>query len=206
MASAPDLDVDALWEHARQLLFEWSDRATPALQAMRVAVPITLEDGTLIIGIDPRIHHLASHLQVPTQRNEIRRALKEVSGMDLDFRVIEGTELADWERLKTPPAPPDLPRLETERVAESAWEELSMRMHREYKDFKGKQQPLARVDFLFRMLEDIAQVADRAERQEPTAKGFQRHLTQALERLSGMTDLPPTAVALEYVRRFGELH
>jgi len=200
-----DLDLTAVWERARKLMFDWSDRVTPTLQAMNVAVAITIDDGTLILGMDPRIHHLSSHMQVPAHRADIQRALKVASGRDLEFRVIEGTALEDWERLKSGPgSTPVVPVMESVK-ATGAWEALSTKMHTAYKDLKHKQQPLVRVRFLDAMLEEIMGTADLAQPEEHTTEGFQRHLTQALERLGAMTDLPATLVALEYLRRRGDL-
>ena len=200
-----DLNLTAVWEYARKLMFDWSDRVTPTLQAMNVAVPITLDDSTLILGMDARIHNLSSHLQVPAQRADIKRALKVASGQDLDFRVIEGTSIEDWNRLKSGPgAVPAVTVAATDRTS-GVWEELSFKMHNAYKDLKQKQNPLVRVRFFDRMLDEVMTSADRAKSEEHTDEGFQRHLAQALERLAAMADLAPTVVALEYLRRRGDL-
>jgi curved DNA-binding protein CbpA len=93
---AQELDAEGLWREATDLLFERSDSFSSLLQTMRLAVPIALEGNMLIVGVAGKDQYLAGHLSIPGNRYRVIEALREVSGQDIDYRVIEGTTQQDW--------------------------------------------------------------------------------------------------------------
>jgi len=94
------LAPDALWRETTELVLQKSDRFGPMQQAMRAALGITREGNILVVGMAGQHGYLAGHLQTAGNRHFINDALQEVSGEPLEFRLIEGTTLEDWQVVK----------------------------------------------------------------------------------------------------------
>ena len=68
--------------------------------ALNCAVPITLEDDVLVLGLGPRDQGLSGHLHLPATKRLIENDLAKRLGRRVAVRVIDGVTPADWERAK----------------------------------------------------------------------------------------------------------
>jgi hypothetical protein len=151
-----------------------------------------------------------------------------VYGERLEFRLIDGATLEDWEALKaaearakaaaasrnpgrgqgTPEgrvaaAPPG-----AARAGEGQWDELIQRLHRGYQDLPKRQYPHIKARFVRDVLKWISQVEeDRKYAEDANEEANDRGLARVLERLGSVVDLPPVLVAIMYesLKRSGEL-
>jgi hypothetical protein len=90
-----------LWQVTQDLYVKRSPRYSKAMDAMRIAVPLVIEDGgLLVLGVDARDARLVGYLDTSDERNRVRAILSELQGTPLDFRIISGTTLAEWEAIK----------------------------------------------------------------------------------------------------------
>jgi len=99
-------DVAALWQLCIQEFYdECGRRFTPAVRAMRESTPITLDGTLLVVGVDPAKPQFIKDLSAVVVQDSIRDILCQLYGTVLDFRVIAGTTLTDWEvaQGQTPP-------------------------------------------------------------------------------------------------------
>jgi len=95
-----NLDAQQIVSKAAEIMFAQTDRYTPVLQAIQSAIGITVDGDLLVIGFEPKDNQLAGHLTASINRNLIAQAIQEAAGRQLNFRVIEGTTLDDWTRIK----------------------------------------------------------------------------------------------------------
>jgi len=224
---AQALDAEGLWREATELLFERSDSFSSLLQTMRVAVPIALEGNMLIVGVAGKDQYLSGHLSIPGNRYRIIEALREVSGQDIDYRVIEGTTQQDWEFVQRAegrrpgPAPeqPE-PAIPTARPAGvpsaapktkqatrgveapqvTAWDLLSRKITNGWGGTPNRQHPLTRAEFLQTAIRWISDTMKEATEEGMAADAVRREVGKAIERVAQFVDIPATVVAMELTR------
>ncbi len=208
-----------IWREATEVVLIRSDRFGPLNQAMQATVPITLDGSLLVVTMPGSERHLAGHMETASNRNAILNALEFVAGERLDFRIIDGSSVAEWEGLRDAeartrqtssrapeearaPAPP------SGRPGEGPWDELIQRIHRQYQQLAKRQYPQSKARFLREALGWIVR-ADEDLRYQAGAdeEGHERALARAIERVAAVLDLPPVLVAIQFdtLKRMGEL-
>jgi len=206
-----------LWQKCMDLLFERSDRWGPLNEAMRAAVVVAVEGQTLILGLAGEHQYLRGHLETATNRHQVLTSLKELTGRDLDYELIQGTTIEEWEAHKqardsrgqkpfrpeaAPPVQgaPKSVEAKQEAAAEGPWAPIMERLHYAYQEIRSRTEPAARAQFLLDILPALAEAESKAARQDEPEERIQRSLTKAVERIANLVDLPPTQVALELLR------
>lgn len=214
-----DLDITKLWHRVTDLVFERSDRFGPLIQCMRAAVPIALEGDTLIVGLSGAHQYLSGHLETPANRRKVLDALQQIAGKPLEFRLIEGTTQEDWNNVQEAER---IARAKAERAASGAaptpvaaptaqpaapapgergpWQELYQRVHFAWQATPLRGLPVPKAEFLQQVLPWLVEAEAQAAAQGESEDLIQRAVGRALERIGTMVDLPPTAVALEFLR------
>jgi len=208
-----------IWREATEVVLIRSDRFGPLNQAMQAAFPITLDGDLLVVTMPGSERHLAGHMETASNRNAILNALELVAGRRLDFRIIDGSTVADWEALRdaearTRPTAARAPQETraaappTARPGEGPWDELIQRIHRHYQQLAKRQYPQSKARFLREALGWIARV-DEDLRYQPDVDedAHERSLARAIERVAAVLDLPAVFVAiqLDALKRGGEL-
>ncbi len=211
---------EKIWRESADVVLIRSDRFGPLNQAMQAAIPITLDDDLLVLAMPGSELHLAGHMETAANRNSIVNALELTSGQRLDFRIIDGTTVEDWEALKAGEAKAREsasrarratrsaePRSSV-RVGEGPWDEVIQRIHRGYQQLPKRQYPQAKARYLREALTWVAS-ADEDLRYGDNfdEEAHERALARAIERLASVLDLPPVIVALqlENMKRAGEV-
>jgi hypothetical protein len=211
---------EKIWRESTDVVLIRSDRFGPLNQAMQAAVPITLDDDLLVITMPGSERHLAGHMQTAANRNAIVNALELTSGQRLDFRIIDGTTVEEWEALKagevkaresasraragTRAAEPR----SSVTVGEGPWDEVIQRIHRQYQQLPKRQYPQSKARYLREALSWIAANDDELRYQENFDEDVhERALARAIERLASVLDLPPVVVAMQFenMKRAGEV-
>ncbi|MFB3882627.1 MAG: DnaJ domain-containing protein [Armatimonadota bacterium] len=210
---------EKIWRETTDVVLLRSDRFGPLNQAMQAAIPITLDESLLVLSLPGAERHLAGHMETAANRNSILNALELTSGTRLDFRIIEGSSVDDWEALKQGEqrARETASRGRREAGAasraaaapgEGPWDELIQRIHRQYQQIPKRQYPQAKARYLREALTWIAATDQEIRYQgEVDEDAHERALARALERLSAVLELPPLLVALqlENMKRAGEV-
>jgi len=211
---------EKIWRESTDVVLLRSDRFGPLNQAMQAAIPITLDKDMLVITMPGSERHLSGHMETAANRNSILNALELVSGRRLDFRIIDGSSVDDWERLKEGEAKarqsasraresgPTVGPRAGRRVGEGPWDEVIQRIHRQYQQIPKRQYPQAKARYLREALSWIAATdEDLRYRDDFDEDAHDRSLARAVERLAAVLDLSPVLVALqmENMKRAGEI-
>jgi len=221
--SAPELSQ--LWKRVGEAYFQRSERFTPAIDAVRVAVPLALEgENLLILGMDHAHASLMGYLTATITYNEVRQILCELSARTLDFRVIAGTTLHDWqtirdaeEALRRKRAAPVIPapaskteQIESSLPADSAavhvethgdrWEELMESIFKQWSALEHRGFALFRARFVLEQVAVVLNLEEMSLLAGVSAEVTQRHVARAIDRIASLSGIDSGAVALEYLR------
>jgi DnaJ-domain-containing protein 1 len=212
-----ELEPEHLWREVTELILERSDAFEIMIQAMRAAAPIAVEGNLLVVGLAGKDQYLSGHLETPANRYRITGVLCEVSGQEIEYRVIEGTTQEDWDwvkraegrkpHLEPPPPPPGAkagkePRKERPAKAPqvTAWELLARKIQNTWQNTPNRQHPLTRAEFVLTCVNWISEEAKAATGDGAQRDAIHREVGKAVERIAQLLDLPATVVALELVR------
>jgi curved DNA-binding protein CbpA len=214
---------EKIWREVTEVVLLRSDRFGPLNQAMQAAIPITLDDDMLVLSMPGGERHLSGHMDTAANRNSIVNALELVNGSRVDFRIIDGSSIDEWERLKeaekkaregararrTAKTSSDgAPSRPSPRIGEGPWDEVIQRIHRQYQQVPKRQFPQAKARYLREALSWIATTDEELRYQDGFDEdSHERALARALERLASVLDLPAIFIALqlENMKRAGEL-
>jgi curved DNA-binding protein CbpA len=208
---------EKIWRETTDVVLLRSDRFGPLNQAMQAAIPITLDEDLLILSMPGAERHLSGHMETAANRNAIFNALELTSGRRLDFRLIDGSSVEDWEAQKKGErrARETATRGKRETAAtagrpaagEGPWDELVQRIHRQYQQIPKRQYPQAKARYLREALGWVVATDEEVRYQgEADEDARERSVARAIERLAAILELPPVFVALqlENMKRSGE--
>lgn len=200
------LDLDALWAEVNRLLREGAvNRAL--WDAAEAAKPLAVEDNVLVLGITAANFRYASYLQTDVNRALLRRLIEQACGQDLTVRVIQGQTVEDWERTKQrerdaeEKAVAGIRRAASFKGAEATWEAAHHEINQVFVGVRARAFATTKARLLVKALPLLYRAEQTAREEEPgTDEAHERQLNRALERIATRVDLPPTAVAIEYMR------
>jgi len=202
MSASMEIDLSALWnqviEIAKKRIIQ-----TSLWQALEASKPITIEDGKLIVGLPSAMIHFSSYITSSENRHRLNTIIYELTGQNIQIRVIEGTEQADWELVKKreaiAQAAQDARQAQIDREArlEASWESLSETIYEMYSRMPLKQLPQNRAKYLRQVIPLISKEMDRLM-VGPDAENEknQRALARVLEKAATLADVPGTVVAM----------
>jgi len=212
---------EKVWREATDVVLIRSDRFGPLNQAMQASVPVTIDGDLLVLTVPGSERHLSGHLETAANRNSILNALELVAGRRLQFRVIDGSTVEDWETLKAvesktraasaaaDAAQQGAPAAHARgAIAEGPWDEMIQRMHRQYQHLPKRQYPQSKARYLREALGWIIRTDEEIRfGGDVNEEAHERALARAIERLASIVELPPVLVAieLESLRRSGEV-
>lgn len=210
MASSEMFDPVSIWnrvvEIAKKRIIQ------PSLwQALEAVKPIALEDGNLIVGLPPALIHYSSYISSSENRHRLQTIMHEITGAEIRLRLIEGTEMSDWELVKKRDAIAQAAadarqaKLDRELALEASWEALADTVYQMYSRMPLKQLPHNRAKYLMEVIPVISQEMDRLMvGPEAEHERNQRALARILDKVGTLADVPGTVVALylyEYRKR-----
>ncbi len=176
--------------------------------ALNAAVPITVEEGVLVLGIPQNDTELAGHLRLPNTSRNIEVAFSKAYGENVRVRIIGGTTDADWEVQKRRDAERrrmqqvEMAKARQEMQAKTTWEGVYEQLSRRFSAMTNRSLPQNKARFYAEALELVAEA--RKEHQDADDMS-ERNFARCLERISQYSDVPSTLVAEEVLKRAGEL-
>jgi hypothetical protein len=176
--------------------------------AINAAVPIVVEDGTLVLGIPSNDTELAGHLRLPNTSRQIETAFSKQYGSPIRVRVIGGTSIDDYEIVKRRDAErrrmqeAEMSKLRQELQAKNTWEGVYEQLSRRFSAMSNRSLPQNKARFYAEAVDLVAET--RKEHQEFDDMS-ERNFARCLERISQYSDVPSTLVAEEVLKRAGEL-
>ena len=203
---AEGVDLSGLWRQTVERLFA-TDLSRTVLDACKRAVPLTIEDDVLILGMLPENMQFASYIETRANKSVVQGVLQAISGRRLDLRVIEGDSIEAYERTKArDQSRADLAAIEASRrgvvrAEVRTWEALHERLMVMYQELELRRFPQITAKYLVRSFPLIADVDEAVRAAEPDKlEAHERALSRVFEKLRGYTDIPTTVIALEYLR------
>ena len=174
-------------------------------ETLEQAVAITIESDTLIIGLDARIFNLAGHLSVSDHRNAIQQELSSAAGRPLQFRVIEGTSLADWAALQKREERVAAMRETTyekrdrETAEAQSWENIYEHAARAYSGTPFRQLPQSKARYLAEILPAVVEAMKEIYPEKPD-EHTERLLARVIDKIASNVEAPASAIAYELFR------
>jgi len=176
-------------------------------KAMEVAVPITIEDGMLVLGFPTGTFNQSGHLMASNHKNAIEKVLEEYYQQPLGFRIIDGTQLADWQNVKErDERTRDLQEAAAVKRAKevsvvNAWDGLFDSVTRMYATLKLRQFPQRRALYVRQAVAEISRVMEALGGQRRDSEElFERSLARAIDKVSTLAQMEGTMVAIELLR------
>ena len=201
-----ELDVQQLWDQMRELLYE-GQLNQPLWDAVETVQPVTLEGNTLIMGVLASQRRHASYITTPANRTEIEALLQTICGRKLDLRIIEGTAVEDWQRIKQR----ENTSVETatiagvartmQRGARSIWSDGAQQVVDIFTGVRARARGTDLAALLLKSVAALVAVEQAAREEAPDEEELHsQQLNRIMDRIATYCDVPATVVALEYMR------
>ncbi len=196
-----------LWQQAKPLIRKRMTFTPDAWRSVEAAVPIALEETTLVLGLSEENEPLRAYLETQTMTALIREILLELTGKEMSVLVIPGTTEDDWKRYKS--------RQEYQRRLASQVTETTVRQVAEHRDWMWlsnqiaqaharlphRQYDFVKARFLLDWADKIAEFVEEYLASRPQSQDeVTRELERICQRLAGMLNTSALVVGLEIER------
>ncbi|MEZ8221637.1 hypothetical protein GG496_001807 [Candidatus Fervidibacteria bacterium JGI MDM2 JNZ-1-D12] len=196
-----------LWQKMKPLIRQRMSFSRDAWMSVEAAVPIALEESTLVLGLSEEDEPLRSYLETQTMTALIREILLELTGKEMSVLVIPGTTEDDWKRYKS--------RMEYQKRLAAQVTEATVRQVKEHRDWMWlsnqiahahahlphRQYDFVKAKFLLEWADKIAEFVDEFLASHPQGQDeVTRELERLCQRLSGMLNTSALVVGLEIER------
>lgn len=203
---AEGINLETLWQEVNQALHRGPINR-PFWEAARAAVPLAIEDETLILGFQPKDMRHASYLETTVNKNRIQEVLQARTGKRMDIKCIEGATAEAWENTKAREREQedklraDYVQLRAHRTSLEAWGELSQRLTNLYATTRARSLPIVQATLLVKCLPMLFELDTELRSEDPDATMLHdRELNRLFDKIATFCDLPACQVALEYMR------
>ncbi len=198
-------DVKALWQTIQDVLHE-GDINRSLWDAAARAVPLTLEEDVFVVGFEPGKMREASYLTSGGNRPQVMAALERVVGRRVELHTVEGTTMAAWESEKT------RREINVEQAqasyearnlkgARATWAQLYEAIGETFGGSRARRFAINRASTFVKALKVAIEAEEQARAEEPDLDDIHfQQLNRTLERIATLAELPPTVVAVEYLR------
>ncbi len=199
------MEIDKVWHDATESV---KDKVMhPTLwRALDLAVPVTLEGDSFVVGFGAGSMHMAGHLTASQHRNMIEAGLASSAGKKLNLVVIEGTTQDDWASHKARQRAAEEARTRVrERVAQEhqatqSWDGVLEQVSRSYSQLQLRQLPQVRASYIEQAIVLISDAMDQLYDEENPDETAQRALARVIDRVGVNTDTPPALIAWELTK------
>lgn len=196
-----------LWQQMKPIIRKRMAFSPDAWRSVEAAVPITLEETTLVLGLSEEDEPLRSYLETQTMTALIREILLELTGKEMSVIVIPGTTEDDWKRYKA--------RQEYQKKLAAQVTEATIRQVKEHRDWMWltnqiahahahlphRQYDFVKAKFLLDWAGKIAEFVDEFLASHPQSHDeVTKELERLCQRMSGMLNTSAIVVGLEIER------
>ena len=201
--STPSLNV--LWANCVDRLKDRINNRS-FWEAIELTQAITIENGTLVVGLPAEEYNRVSHIQQTSTLHTVTNVVQELFRQPLQVRVVEGTSPADWEAFKEREARAAamrqaavIPRpVTTDGVADS-WEALYEQMARLYAQTPHRSLAQGKARYANEALYILVEAMDWLYT-DPPDEQMERSLARTLERIANASEMPSSVLAFELER------
>ena len=167
--------------------------------ALKTSVPITVEDGMVILGVPSGQTELGGHLKIPSTIRVVETVMSSALGAPVRLRVIDGTTPDDFAMVKRRDA-------ERRRMQDAQLEkeraQLSSKSNWDTVYVQNRSLPQNRARFF----DEACAIVAEARRSVSNFDDMgERNFARCLERIAQYCEVPSTLVALEVLKRAEEI-
>lgn len=169
---------------------------------------VAFEEGVLVVGLPYQLGELVGHLKVPNTKRLMDTLATQFVGSPTTVRIIDGVTQEDWEMVKRKDAEArrlqeqSLAKMRAEMAAKASWETIYDQLARRYAAVTNKSLPQNRARFYE---EAVAIIAEARQSQTEWDDLAERNFARCIERLTQYAEVPSTQVAIDVLKRAGEL-
>lgn len=200
------IDIHALWAKVVDKIKMQIMQRT-LWQSLEISAPVVIDGNVFVVGFGPGNFHLSGFLTSPEHKNAIETALRELTGVSLTLRVIDGITIQDWMNVKQKDASMqemrEDARVKRERASavSKSWDTLLEQVARSYARTPLRQLPQARATYIQEMIVAISETMDvLMPKGAPLDELAERSLARAIDKIGQLAEVSPTIVALEIAR------
>lgn len=199
--------VSELWQKMKPIIRQRMSFTPDAWRSVDLAVPITIDETTLVLGLSEENEKLRSYLETQTMMALIREILLEITGKEMSVVVIPGTTEDDWKRYKS--RQEYLRQLSVRTSAAAArqtterrdWIWLSNQIAQAYTHLLHRQYEFVKAQFLLDWAPKIAEFAEEFVKANPQKQDeVTRELEKICQKLAGMLNTSGFIIGLEIVK------
>ncbi|MCS7192164.1 MAG: hypothetical protein NZ937_04170 [Armatimonadetes bacterium] len=199
--------VSELWQKMKPIIRQRMSFTPDAWRSVDLAVPITIDETTLVLGLSEENEKLRSYLETQTMMALIREILLEITGKEMSVVVIPGTTEDDWKRYKS--RQEYLRQLSVRTSAAAArqtterrdWIWLSNQIVQAYTHLLHRQYEFVKAQFLLDWAPKIAEFAEEFVKANPQKQDeVTRELEKICQKLAGMLNTSGFIIGLEIVK------
>lgn len=200
----PAEETQAVWAQAVDRVKQ-SVIAPSLWRALEKTIPVVWEGSNFVIGYGGTDGSLAGQLNTRDYRLAIERAIRDLTGGVADtVRVIEGTELSDWEYVKTRDAAAAASRTQTaerqqrQTASFGTWDEVYDQVSRLWAGSEFRALPTGRARYIDAALTLVQKAMDSGlypADGTPSNELTERGLSRVLERIANQSSSDPAVLA-----------
>jgi hypothetical protein len=205
------VDLKYVWTEVRKRVFIKLPFSLPVAEAMESVVPITLDEDTFVCGLPQQKFPLSGLLLSAQVRNTIESILQQAaSGKRIQFQVIEGTTLEDWNLIKERQqrAQEAMIAMGEQNVGVQHFEDVLNQIVGEIRHrvtgTRDRNYPQIRARLVHDIVPLIADTAEMLFADQETHEA-RRAMARTIDRIAGFLEIPPISLALE-IERYQRSH
>jgi hypothetical protein len=176
--------------------------------ALNSCKPVAFEDDTLVLGVPEGMSELGGHLRVPSTKRLIEAKASAKTETSVVLRIIDGINWAAWEAVKRKDVEARrmqeqaMAKMRAEIEARVSWDSVYEQLSRRYAAVSNKSLPQNRARFYD---EAVALIAEARMGMTNWDDLSERNFARCLERVAQYAEVPSAIVALDVLRRAGEV-
>lgn len=174
-------------------------------EAIELTQPITLENNTLIVGMQSEHFNRAGHIQQAANYNQVIKTVQEVFKKPLQIRLIEGLTLADWDALQERERRVEQMKHHqaanpaTGSTSSDGWENIMEQIARLYSSMPLRSLPQGKARYANDALYTLVEAMDALYPDDPE-ENTERSLARILDRIAANSEIPAPMLAFELER------
>jgi hypothetical protein len=200
------VDLNWVWREVRKRVFiQGLDFSRDIGDALASAIPIVLDGNSFVVGFEPRNFPLAPALNGTAVKNTIEKILEQAAGKRINFEVIEGTLLSDWEhiKLRRDKAQSAIIAMATSQAETHHFEDVMSQIVGEVRQrvsqIHDRAQPVVRAALILDVAATLADAEDMLFNEAETREG-KRVMSRIVDRIATFLDVPSITLAIEIER------
>jgi len=173
-------------------------------EALEHTRAITIENGTLILGIEAEEYTRASVINQVSLLHTVHEVVRQLFGQPLKVRIIEGAQLSDWEAAKAHDASVAAmkvaaPTPRAVAAAASGWDAVTEQLSRLYAEAPFRALPQGKARYANEALYILVEAMDNLY-SDGADEATERSLARVLDRIANSSEIPAAVLAFELER------